>query len=390
MPLFKGVASKAKPKKGIDYITRPDKAAIVSNLSLDNSRDYARQFRETCELFGKGNRRNERKYYHFKLSPDPTDCPSPQQVHKLAEQIAKKLFSSHECVIATHTDSGTIHSHIIVNAVSFETGKKLRMWKDDYAISKDLADKFGENFGFTALEWRGKTEIKRRRILSGEALSSDDKYLNGTENSIAKRDKKESGTASWKEALRQAIDEAKVHCRNRREFRQYLKDIFDIDMPRNTARTVSFVHPAVGRTYAVRGAKLGAKYTAENIDRELHLNKINKERSEENIRLFTAEKARTRGSIDGNQPPSQAGNGECVTSGGIGNIGAELRKIDAAVQSVIGGDEQKVLIPNQRNAGDADACTEQRQAASGAVEDIRDPKPVIHPKTKQNSWSHER
>ena len=61
MPLFKGTAGKAKPKKAIDYITDPKKAVIVSSLSMDDNRDYAKQFTETCKLYGKGSGYDERK-----------------------------------------------------------------------------------------------------------------------------------------------------------------------------------------------------------------------------------------------------------------------------------------------------------------------------------------
>jgi len=77
---------KAKPKKAIDYATRDDKPVIISSLSMDDSRDYTKQFKETCDMYGKGKGFNERKYYHFKLSPDQADYPSSQQVHELAEK----------------------------------------------------------------------------------------------------------------------------------------------------------------------------------------------------------------------------------------------------------------------------------------------------------------
>ena len=67
MPLFKGKASKAKPKKAIDYVTNPQKAIIISSQSLDDNRNYAVQFKETCDIYGKGSKPDERKYYHFKL-----------------------------------------------------------------------------------------------------------------------------------------------------------------------------------------------------------------------------------------------------------------------------------------------------------------------------------
>ena len=87
LPIFKGVSAKAKPAKAIDYITDERKAAYVSSLALDDSYDYAKQFTQTAQLFGKGERFSERKYYHFKLSPDPADRASPAQVHKLADGI---------------------------------------------------------------------------------------------------------------------------------------------------------------------------------------------------------------------------------------------------------------------------------------------------------------
>ena len=71
-----------------------------------------------------------------------------------------------------------------------------------------------------------------------------------SERQIAKRDKQ--GNASCKEALRQAIDEAKAHCTDRAEFQQYLQHNFGVNMTRNTGKTVSFIHPAVRSIYSVR------------------------------------------------------------------------------------------------------------------------------------------
>lgn len=48
-----------------------------------------------------------------------------------------------ECVIATHTDTETVHSHIIVNAISFENGRKLHCNIREYGQMKDLANKLG-------------------------------------------------------------------------------------------------------------------------------------------------------------------------------------------------------------------------------------------------------
>lgn len=143
MPLFKAEASKSTPKKAIDYITRKDKAAFVSVRNLFEDEDYAEQFRQTAARFGKGKRYDERKYYHFKLSCARKDNVSAKQHHIYAEALAARLFPDCECVIATHTDTKTVHSHIIVNAVNPVTGKKLRILLPEYRKMKSTV--WGKN-----------------------------------------------------------------------------------------------------------------------------------------------------------------------------------------------------------------------------------------------------
>ena len=67
MPLFKCSSGKATPKKVIAYITDKNKAELVSVRNLFEDEDYARQFTDTQNLFGKGKKFDERKYYHIKL-----------------------------------------------------------------------------------------------------------------------------------------------------------------------------------------------------------------------------------------------------------------------------------------------------------------------------------
>jgi len=356
MPLFKGTAGKAKPKKAIDYVTDPKKAVIVTSLSMDDNYDYAKQFTETCKMYGKGNGFNERKYYHFKLSPDQADNATPQQCHELAERMAKELFSAHECVIATHNDTDTVHSHIIVNAVSFETGKKFHMNLFEYRDSKDLADILGEEFGFTPLDWKTKTGEKLDRLFADEAITADKKYLSHAEQQIAKRDK--TGNASWKETLRQAIDEAKTLCTNRAEFQQYLQNTFGIIMPRNTAKAVSFIHPAVGENYAIRGNKLGSDYTADSIDQALQ---NNYERGAENARLYHAEEqylsSQTATITDTNPDGTTTGEQQISNSGcqnrpaprSSSDINSELRSLDEAISRIAGRSTENEPEIHSRN-----------------------------------------
>lgn len=207
MPLFKCSASKAKPKNGIRYITDPKKAAFVSAKNLFEDEDYAKQFEETAKRFGKGEKFNERKYYHFKLSCARKDNVTPRWAHDFAEEVAEAFFKNYECVIATHTDTETVHSHIIVNAVDPITGKKLQFGKAEYAAMKDEVNRIGKEHGYTETDFRkrsknSRTPIEKKIILKG-------------------------GT-SWKEELREVIAEGIKNSKTSEEFKEYLDKCYGV------------------------------------------------------------------------------------------------------------------------------------------------------------------
>jgi len=246
MPLFKGTSSKAKPHKAIEYITNPNKAAFVDTVNMVSGENYAERFIQTANFFGKNSDFDERKYYHFKFSPDVKDNVSPESCQAAALELAKKLFPGHECVVATHVDTGVVHSHIVINSVSFETGKKLRVSTSEYAFMKDYANEVGKLYGMTPLDWRNAVEEKRQSRSS-------------VEQKIILR-----GGTSWKEELREVIDLAKAECDNIIEFEDYLAD-YGITLPRCSDTTISYLHP--NRQKPVRGSKLGKEYTSEAIDK---------------------------------------------------------------------------------------------------------------------------
>lgn len=237
MPLFKGRGCKSKAAKAIAYVTDPDKAEIVSSQSLDDSRSYAEQFRETGQLYGKGNDFDERKYYHFKFSCDPADGVTPEQSHKMAEEMAARSFPGYECVIATHTDKPHIHSHIIVNAIGFEDGRKLHINNSEYGELKDQANEIALEHGFTPLEWR---QPSRDRVTSPE-----------------KQIVMHGGT-SWKDELKDVITEATQQSGSFIEFRNHLEK-YGVTIERNTENTISFKHPE--KQKAIRGERLGEDFT---------------------------------------------------------------------------------------------------------------------------------
>ena len=65
-----------------------------------------------------------RQYYHFVHSFAEADDLTPQEVHAIALELARREFPNFEVLVATHIDTDHLHSHLIVNSVSFQDGKK--------------------------------------------------------------------------------------------------------------------------------------------------------------------------------------------------------------------------------------------------------------------------
>ena len=61
-----------------------------------------------------------RQYYHFVQSFAETDDLTPQEAHAIALELAQREFPNFEVLVATHIDTGHLHSHLIVNSVSFQ------------------------------------------------------------------------------------------------------------------------------------------------------------------------------------------------------------------------------------------------------------------------------
>ena len=298
-----------------------------------------------------------------------------------------------------------------------------------YRNCKDLADKLAEEMGLTPLKWREAVARNRRRVKTDIAF--DHKALTNAERNIAKRD--ETGSASWKDALRQAIDEAKTVATNRYEFEQYLAENFGVTMPRNTAKTVTFVHPAVGETKAVRGAKLGGLYTAYKIDMALAENKEKlletQERSVTNARLFTTTEypdseadlsttsdpipvdaipgatTRPHDATISSQRYGEKGHANRAVARSVSDISAELRSLDEGVGHIAKGvplRSTKVHDGNDRpSLQDGTECGVSHGADDRADRNPQSEQPrpsekspkhesVVQPKPKRRSYNHNR
>ena len=260
MPIFKAAENKkchgkggfkTSPKYTLEYITKPEKAAIVSSLYLNDNKNYAEQFEETKKIWNKAQSANSRKYYHFIHSFSPEDNVSPETTHEITEKICEKSFPHSEVVIATHTDTAHVHCHIVICSVCFDTGKMLQVSPKAYTMIKDLSNELAREYGLSEVDFRKRSKEKVRQSQA--------------ERQIILR-----GGTSWKQELCEVIDLALETACSMNEFTDFISK-YGIELSRNTANTISFKHP--DKKKPIRGEKLGANYTKAEICRVLEHNR---------------------------------------------------------------------------------------------------------------------
>ena len=81
-----------------------------------------------------------RQYYHFVQSFDRRDNLSPQEVHAMGLELARREFPNFEVLVTTHVDTGHLHNHLVVNSVSFQDGKKLHQSAADLQAHRTAND----------------------------------------------------------------------------------------------------------------------------------------------------------------------------------------------------------------------------------------------------------
>lgn len=69
-------------------------------------------------------------FYQYVQSFSPKENITYEQAHAIGLEFAIKTWPGYEVLVTTHCDAQHIHSHFVINSVSFETGRKLRQPPD--------------------------------------------------------------------------------------------------------------------------------------------------------------------------------------------------------------------------------------------------------------------
>ena len=139
-----------------------------------------------------------RQCYHFVQSFAEIDDLTPQEAHAIALELAQREFPNFEVLVATHIDTDHLHSHLIVNSVSFQDGRKLHQSAADLQAHQLASDEICATHGLELLP-PPQRQVKQKRMGSREYRSA------------AKGE-------SWKFRLMDTIDQCMKYAETKDEF----------------------------------------------------------------------------------------------------------------------------------------------------------------------------
>ena len=140
-------------KKLVAYVTKEEKTEhkYISGQNC-NPQTALEEMEITKKQFEK---QNGREYKHFVQSFKPGEVTA-EKAHQIALEWSQKEFKGHEVLIATHEDKTHIHTHFVVNSVSFEDGSKFRQSKQGLSEMKLSSDRICEREGLSVIHEKSK------------------------------------------------------------------------------------------------------------------------------------------------------------------------------------------------------------------------------------------
>lgn len=122
MAVTKILPRSARLDQAIEYVLNGDKTEnriLTAHLNCDPGHEYQQMMDTKREVKKTGGR----QCYHIIQSFKPGEV-TPELALEIAKTFAKECLSDYEVVIGTHVDKDHIHSHLVFNSVSVETGEK--------------------------------------------------------------------------------------------------------------------------------------------------------------------------------------------------------------------------------------------------------------------------
>lgn len=97
-------------------------------IDLITSDKAEQQLRAVKKYFKKT---DNRQIYHYILS-FPSNVKNPWEVYEIGFDVVSTFFEGYQTMFAVHENTDNLHIHIILNSVSFVSGKKWHLTDAEY------------------------------------------------------------------------------------------------------------------------------------------------------------------------------------------------------------------------------------------------------------------
>ena len=273
----------------------------VSGVNCDGENSYA-EFMATKKCFHKA---NGIFFYQYTQSFSPEENITPALAHEIALEFAERAWQGYEVMVATHVDREHIHSHFVINSVSYVDGKKLRQSPNTLKELRALNDEICQAHGLSILEpyTGGGTKISAREYRA--AMKGE----------------------SWKFQLMLSIDKAMNHSGNRDDFIREMDGMGYAVRWSDDRKYITYTCPNGMRC---RDVKLHEeKYRKEMMEREFRYrtNQQGARPTESGERRTHGENRESAGADSGDDTLRQAHGRDRIAAGSVG-ISAGAVQVD--------------------------------------------------------------
>lgn len=172
---------------------------------------------------------------------------TPEQAHRIGIRLAEELWGErYQVLVATHVDKAShIHSHFVINTVSFVDGRKFYRSSSDYAKMRETSDRLCREYGLSVVR---RPEGRRENYSAWSA--------------------EKNGKPTNRSLIRADIDRAIAASLTEAEFFQTLTDMgYELKLTAESGKTLQ--RPSLrpqGSARFYRFDRLGEEYTLDAIE----------------------------------------------------------------------------------------------------------------------------
>lgn len=182
--------------------------------------------------------------YHGYQSFAPGEC-TPEQAHEIGVKLARQLWGDrYQVLVATHLDrENHLHSHFVINTVSFVDGKKFYRSGQDYRAMREASDALCREYGLSVIENPQPGKAKH----------------------YAEHRAEQNGKPTWRSLIKRDVDVALRQSMTERQFFHALQGMgYEVKVGADIS-----VRPQGKERFFRLGRNLGEGYTPVGIRRRL-------------------------------------------------------------------------------------------------------------------------